>query len=1005
MIEGNNFRALIDTGCSVSLLRSDLLQHLPNSKSDIVLKTINSNCIRTEGRVHVSSVILQGVDLGPVDFYKVPTLPLGVHAVLGLDVLAHCGLQLSFQNGRPSVKFLSNATVFYGSPESESVMLPSLPNNQESTRELQVEAKETVSLSDRDFEAKFDGQQWSVKWKWKNDPPPVNIRRVNYKVSQTDLKEFDAEISLWVSEGILIPWDFNEHGDIKNVLPLISVRQQKGEVTKVRPVLDFRFLNDYVLSLTGAAMPLCQERLREWRRYGQNCSVLDLRKAYLQIRIDPSLWCYQAIKWNGKVYLLTRLGFGLNIAPKVMTRIVERVLKDDETISRATSSYIDDIFVNEDIAEADTVVQHLKKFHLKTKPCERFGSPEGVRVLGLRVDDGMQWKRDGPLSTITGQQLTRREVHKVLGEWVGHLPVCGWLRVACAYMQRCTAKDGVKWDEFVSESTMQKLMDIEDRLRREGDPAHGRWVVKMGAKATIWTDASSIATGVALSYDDDIVEDAAWLRKDSDTAHINICELDAAIRGINLALRWNEKTFTLKTDSFTVFRWLKSALEDTHNVRTHALGEHLIRRRLDLVRELKHQEGLQVNVELVRSAENKADGLTRVPRKWITVKEVAAAAAVGQIIKPTVKDIIDIHQKNHFGTDRTFELVAARFGEAVSREEVKSIVDQCEKCARICPSARNRYKKGNLSTSRIWFRLSTDITHIGRESYLTVIDNSSRFCIWRKLPNETSKAVSFQLQQIFSEMGPPEYLLSDNGTVFRSKEIQELMLKWGIIHQKSCAYRPQGNGMIERNHRTIKTINARSGNDVTECAFWYNVTNGRRKASPYELVYHAKAKLPYIREHRENHCVEDSTDDEKQELENAAEKNPFVVGDYVFLRSSGRCNDQWTGPHRVTNVNNEVSLEINDDGVSRHVSHVRRVPTAKVTTENNSMESDTSSENEDEEIPMDQASSPNTDEEDMHETEITREEDITIPARETTVSRRSSRMRQRPGYLNDYIAN
>ena len=33
-----------------------------------------------------------------------------------------------------------------------------------------------------------------------------------------------------------------------------------------------------------------------------------------------------------------------------------------------------------------------------------------------------------------------------------------------------------------------------------------------------------------------MVEDCAWLRKDS--AHTNVAELEAAIKGLNLALKW-----------------------------------------------------------------------------------------------------------------------------------------------------------------------------------------------------------------------------------------------------------------------------------------------------------------------------------------------------------------------------------------------------------------------------------------------------------------------------------
>ena len=45
------------------------------------------------------------------------------------------------------------------------------------------------------------------------------------------------------------------------------------------------------------------------------------------------------------MYVLTRLGFGLNIAPKAMTRIVEHVLSIEPDIATATSNYIDDIYI------------------------------------------------------------------------------------------------------------------------------------------------------------------------------------------------------------------------------------------------------------------------------------------------------------------------------------------------------------------------------------------------------------------------------------------------------------------------------------------------------------------------------------------------------------------------------------------------------------------------------------------------------------------------------------
>ncbi|KAK8388706.1 hypothetical protein O3P69_020597 [Scylla paramamosain] len=39
----------------------------------------------------------------------------------------------------------------------------------------------------------------------------------------------------------------------------------------------------------------CADQLREWHRHGVNVSVLDLRKAYLQLRIEQQVWLFQAM--------------------------------------------------------------------------------------------------------------------------------------------------------------------------------------------------------------------------------------------------------------------------------------------------------------------------------------------------------------------------------------------------------------------------------------------------------------------------------------------------------------------------------------------------------------------------------------------------------------------------------------------------------------------------------------------------------------------------------------
>ena len=53
------------------------------------------------------------------------------------------------------------------------------------------------------------------------------------------------------------------------------------------------------------------------------------------------------------------------------------------------------------------------------------------------------------------------------------------------------------------------------RLRAGRDPTNGHWLVEKDGK-DVWTDTSSIANGVFLTLNRNVVKDTAWLGNDRD---------------------------------------------------------------------------------------------------------------------------------------------------------------------------------------------------------------------------------------------------------------------------------------------------------------------------------------------------------------------------------------------------------------------------------------------------------------------------------------------------------
>ena len=132
----------------------------------------------------------------------------------------------------------------------------------------------------------------------------------------------------------------------------------------------------------------------------------------------PSLWSCQTVVFRGQRYCLTRLGFGLNIAPLVLKNVLGTVLSWNERIEQATSPYLDDILVDEGIASAVEVEAHLRRYGLTSKPAERVS--DGSRVLCIRIwgeHSVLRWKRDNVASEMPNK-LTRRAVFSVC-QYVG----------------------------------------------------------------------------------------------------------------------------------------------------------------------------------------------------------------------------------------------------------------------------------------------------------------------------------------------------------------------------------------------------------------------------------------------------------------------------------------------------------------------------------------------------------------------------------------------------------
>ena len=82
---------------------------------------------------------------------------------------------------------------------------------------------------------------------------------------------------------------------------------------------------------------------------------------------------------------------------------------------------------------------------------------------------------------------------------------------------------------------------------------------------------------MALEKENEIIEDGAWLRKADDNTHLNLADLNAVVKGVNLAMKWNPQDVAIMTDSAAVYSWMSSMQKKDKRIKASGLSEMLVR--------------------------------------------------------------------------------------------------------------------------------------------------------------------------------------------------------------------------------------------------------------------------------------------------------------------------------------------------------------------------------------------------------------------------------------------
>ena len=95
-------------------------------------------------------------------------------------------------------------------------------------------------------------------------------------------------------------------------------------------------------------------------------------------------------------------------------------------------------------------------------------------------------------------------------------------------------------------------------------------------------------------------------------------------------------------------------------------------------------------------------------------------------------------------------------------------------------------------------RHHTSITLQNNNRYLLVVqDYFTKWADAIPIPDKTSRRISSELVKLFSTLGSPQVLHSDQGRNFESALLAQTLQAFAISQSRTSAYHPQGDRLVE----------------------------------------------------------------------------------------------------------------------------------------------------------------------------------------------------------------
>jgi len=160
---------------------------------------------------------------------------------------------------------------------------------------------------------------------------------LNPKLSVSESNPIDDTIKKLLKTGAIIK-SKSEPGQF--ISKIFTVAKPDGSR---RPIINLKELNEFIecphfkMENLKTATNLISENYF--------MAVIDLKDAYHSVSIDPKFRKYLKFQWNGQLYQYNCLPFGINVAPRVFTKLLKPVVANLRERGFISVIYLDDILI------------------------------------------------------------------------------------------------------------------------------------------------------------------------------------------------------------------------------------------------------------------------------------------------------------------------------------------------------------------------------------------------------------------------------------------------------------------------------------------------------------------------------------------------------------------------------------------------------------------------------------------------------------------------------------